>query len=104
MDSILLLVNSAPSTANAQRAWQMAHTLHGQGYPVTLFLIQDGVLAAGPGAAALRELPRDIVCYALAEDLRLRGLVSDVPSRIREAGYAQLVDLFGENARVIGAF
>ena len=31
MESVLLLVNSAPSSVNAQRAWQLARTLCEQG-------------------------------------------------------------------------
>lgn len=104
MKSVLLLVNSGPWTANAQRAWQMAYALHGQGYPVTLFLIQDGVLAARQSEPALRNLPPEIVCYALMEDLELRGFAApDLRAHIQMADYAQLIDLMEENPRVIGA-
>ncbi|MEW6404314.1 MAG: DsrH/TusB family sulfur metabolism protein [Chloroflexota bacterium] len=104
MKSILMLVNSTPSSANAQRTWQLARTLHEQGHSVTLFLIQDGVLAALNGETALRGLPRGIGCYVLGEDLALRGFT---PLKLREqfqvADYAQLVDLFDQHTRVIGA-
>ena len=104
MEPILMLINSAPSSPNASRAWQTARTLHEQGHPVTLFLIQDGVLAALNGEAALGDLPSDIGCYVLGEDLALRGFT---PLKLREqvqvADCARLVDLFDQHTRVIGA-
>ncbi len=102
--AVLLLVNSTPSSANAQRAWQTACTLHEQGHPVTLFLMQDGVFAALDEETALHDLPHNIGCYVLGEDLALRGFT---PLKLREpvqvADYAQLVDLFDQHPRVIGA-
>ena len=104
MEQVLLLINSVPSSMNAQRAWHMAQTLHAQGHRVTLFLIQDGVLAAQKGEAALRDLPQDVACYALGEDLQLRGFVSsDLHVKTQVADYTQLIDLFEGNHRVIGA-
>jgi sulfur relay protein TusB/DsrH len=104
MESVLMLINSVPSSGNAQRAWQLARTLHEQGQAVSLFLAQDAVLAALQGETALRDLPREIACYALGEDLTLRGFA---PRQVREqvqiADYAGLVGLFDEHTRVIGA-
>ena len=104
MEPILMLINSAPSSPNASRARQMARTLHKQGHPVTLFLIQDGVLAALNGETALRDLPRGIGCYALNEDLTLRGFTPlKLSEQVQVADYARLVDLFDQHTRVIGA-
>ena len=104
MESILLLVNSAPASPSAQRAWQMAHTLQGQGHPVTLFLIQDGVLAGLDGETSVRDLPPEIRCHVLGEDLALRGFTGlDLGPQVRVADYTQLVELFDQHARVIGA-
>ncbi|MBI5031884.1 MAG: sulfurtransferase complex subunit TusB [Chloroflexi bacterium] len=104
MESVLMLINSAPSSVNTQRAWQLARMFHEQGQAVSLFLLQDGVLAALQGETALRDLPREICCYALSEDLQLRGFT---PLKVREqvqvADYARLVDLFDQHTRVIGA-
>lgn len=104
MESVLMLINSAPSSVNTQRAGQLARTLHEQGQAVSLFLLQDGVLAALKDEAALRDLPREIACYALSEDLTLRGFT---PLKVREqvqvANYARLVDLFNQHTHVIGA-
>ena len=102
--AVLILVNSTPSSANARRAWQTALTLHDQGHSITLFLIQDGVLAALNGETALRDLPSDISCYVLGEDLALRGFTPlKLHKQVQVADYAQLVDLFDQHARVIGA-
>ena len=104
METVLMLVNSAPSSANAERAWRLARTFLEQGQAVSLFLAQDGVLAALQGETALRDLPREIPCYALGEDLTLRGFV---PRQVREqvqiADYARLVALFDQHTRVVGA-
>ena len=104
MEPILLLVNSAPSSVNAQRAWQTAQSLHEQGHAVTVFLIQDGVLAGLNGETALRDLPREITSYVLGEDLQLRGFTQlKLRERVQVADYARLVDLFDQHTRVIGA-
>lgn len=104
METVLMLVNSAPSSGNAKRAWQLARMLHAQGQAVSLILAQDGVLAALQGETALRDLPHEIACYALGEDLTLRGFV---PHQVREqvqiADYARLVGLFDQHTRVVGA-
>ncbi len=103
MESVLLLVNGAPSSPNAQRAWQIAQTLRDQGNRVTLFLIQDGVLAARKGESALHDLG-DLACYALGEDLQLRGFAaSNLREQVKIADYGRLVDLFDQHERVIGA-
>jgi sulfur relay protein TusB/DsrH len=104
VESVLMLVNSAPSSVNAQRAWQVARTLHEQGRAVSLFLLQDGVLAALQGETALCDMPREIACYALGEDLTLRGFTPlKLRAQVKVADYARLVDLFDEHTRVIGA-
>jgi len=104
MESVLMLINSAPANGNAQRAWQLARTLHEQGQAVSLFLAQDGVLGALKGETAMCDLPNEIACYALNEDLTLRGFT---PPQVREqvqiADYTGLVGLFDQHTRVIGA-
>ncbi len=104
MEPILLLVNSAPSSSNAQRAWQTARMLREQGHPVTVFLMQDGVLAGLEGETPLSKLPPDIRCHVLGEDLALRGFApSDLGAHVEMADYAELVDLLDQHPRVIGA-
>ncbi len=105
MEPILMLVNSAPSSAHARRAWQTARTLHAQGHSMTVFLLQDGVLAGLEREKDARGLPPEIRCQVLGEDLQLRGFApSDLGAHVQVADYATLVDLFGVHSRVMGAF
>jgi sulfur transfer complex TusBCD TusB component (DsrH family) len=49
-------------------------------------------------------MPREIGCYALGEDLTLRGFTPlKLRAQVKVADYARLVDLFDEHTRVIGA-
>ncbi len=109
MESVLMLVNSAPSSPNVARAFQTALTLRAQGHAVSLFLLQDAVLAGlqvadGASASAAQALGAGVALYALGEDLALRGFTpSKLWDGVRVADYAQLVDLFDQHPRVIGA-
>jgi sulfur relay protein TusB/DsrH len=118
MESILLLLHSAPSNPNAARAFQTALTLRAQGRSVSMFLLQDAVLAGlkvesfnsaqanrdGANSLAVQALKAGVSMYALGEDLALRGFdPSKLPDGVRVADYAQLVDLFDQHTRVIGA-
>lgn len=106
MESILLLINSTPSSPNVERAFQTALTLRAQGHAVSVFLLQDAVLAAVDRAytRAAQALSNDIALYALAEDLHLRGFApAALGTGVRAADYAQLVDLFAQHTRVVGA-
>ena len=104
MESILILVNSAPSSSNVCEAFDLAVRLRQQGYLVSVFLIQDAVLAAVEGSLAGRLAP-DIDCYALDEDLALRGFAAQqLAPGVRAAGYSALVELMLErHDKVIGA-
>ncbi len=110
MEPILLLVNSAPSSPNVERAFQMALTLCAQGHAVSVFLLQDAVLGGlhvegddAPSRAA-QALGAGISVYALGEDLALRGFTpAKLRNGIRMADYSQLIDLFDRHSRVIGA-
>jgi sulfur relay protein TusB/DsrH len=118
MESILLLLNSAPSNPNAARAFQAALTLRAQGHAVSMFLLQDAVLAAlkveslesaqpngdGASSSAAQALNAGVSMYALGEDLALRGFdPSKLPDGVCVADYVLLVDLFDQHTRVIGA-
>src|SRR5574337_461571 len=97
MGSVLVWINSAPSSTNLASAFQIALRLRAQDHAVSIFLAQDAVLA---GVRAPRETPvadalhAGITTYALGEDLQLRGFA---PATLRDgvqlADYAQLVDL-----------
>jgi len=104
MKSILILISSAPSSSNACAAFDLATQLRQQGHRVSVFLLQDAVLAAlahTPNAA----LTPDIDCYALDEDLTLRGFgVHQLAPGVHSAGYSALVELMLErDGKVIGA-
>jgi sulfur relay protein TusB/DsrH len=118
MESILLLLNSVPSNPNAARAFQTALTLRAQGHSVSMFLLQDAVLAGlkaegydsaqsngdGAGSSTGQALNAGVSMFALGEDLALRGFdPSKLLDGVRVADYAQLVDLFDQHTRVIGA-
>ncbi|MBI4671897.1 MAG: DsrE family protein [Chloroflexi bacterium] len=110
MDSILFLLNSTPSSPNAARAFMAALTLRTQGHPVSLCLMQDAVLAGletgedGVNARTAHVLQAGVSMYALGEDLALRGFTPQkLYAGIQVADYPQLLDLFEQHARVIGA-
>jgi sulfur relay protein TusB/DsrH len=110
MEPILFLVNSAPSSPNVERAFHTAFTLREQGHAVSIFLIQDGVLGglASEGddghSHVAQALDAGIAVQVLGEDLALRGFTA---ARLRNgvgvADYSQLIDLFDQHRRVIGA-
>jgi sulfur relay protein TusB/DsrH len=110
MEPILILINSAPSTPNVERAFQTAFTFRERGHAVSVFLFQDGVLGGlesegdeGHSHAAAA-LDTGISVYALGEDLALRGFTpAKLRNGIRVADYAKLIELFDQYSRVIGA-
>jgi len=110
VESVLFLLNSAPSQPGAARAIQSAVTLRAQGHAVSLFLFQDAVLMAvkcdghGAHAPVKQTLAADIPIYALGEDLAMRGFTPlKLWEGIQVADYNELVDLFEQHTRVIGA-
>ena len=117
MEPILLLVNSAPSSPNLKRAFGSALALKEQGHPVSMFLLQDAVLAglreegldrsqpnsSGAHPHAAQALNAGVSLYSLVEDLALRGYAaSNLWDGIQAGDYGQLVDLFDRHTRVIG--
>lgn len=110
MDSILILLSSAPSSPNTARAFESTLTLRAHGHPVSVCLVQDAVLAGletcadGANARTARALQAGVSIYALGEDLALRGFAPQkLCAGIRIADYPQLIDLFEQHTRVIGA-
>jgi sulfur relay protein TusB/DsrH len=106
MESILLLLKNAPSHPDAATGLQMAQHFQAGGNCVDVFLLQDAVLAgiAKDGALAAL-LAQGLDCYALGEDLQLRGYAADnlLPG-VRAAGYDELVEMMMERYdRVLGA-
>lgn len=110
MESILLLLNSTPSNPNAERAFATALQLRSLGHAVSLCLLQDAVLAGlkiaenGTSPRIAQTLAAGISIYALGEDLALRGFTPNkVFAGVCLADYSQLLDLFEQHTRVIGA-
>ncbi|MBK4717020.1 MULTISPECIES: sulfurtransferase complex subunit TusB [Tenebrionibacter/Tenebrionicola group] len=59
-----------------------------------LLLLQDGVIAALEGSAALELLLNaPISVCALQDDINARGLAAQISSRIRQVGYNEFVRL-----------
>jgi sulfur relay (sulfurtransferase) complex TusBCD TusD component (DsrE family) len=74
MSPYLLIASRDPYThAGARRCYELASALAGDGHPVTLFLVQNGVLPARPSLAAgeLSALSQRGV-RVLADDFSLR--------------------------------
>ncbi|MEK6681060.1 MAG: DsrH/TusB family sulfur metabolism protein [Nitrospirota bacterium] len=111
MASYLILISNAPDTKNFNRAFSTAGSLRDDENDVSLFFIQDGVRAAIDRDRLIkRELDKlinsGVKCYALDEDLRLRGFEKGMLlPEIIPTGYSELLDLMAaEGVSTIGAF
>ncbi|MBI3355120.1 MAG: DsrE family protein [Nitrospirae bacterium] len=111
MAAYLILISSAPDTKNFNRVFYTAGSLREDKNDVSLFFIQDGVRAAiDSDWPTKRELDKlinsGVKCYALDEDLRLRGFEKSILlSEIIPAGYNELVELMAaEGVSTLGAF
>ena len=106
MDSILVVLKNAPAHPDLSNGLRYAQQLRIAGHPVDLFLLQDAVLAGVAKAGELANvLAQGVGCYALEDDLRLRGYAAaDLAAGVRGSSYDQLVDLMmDKNDRVLGA-
>ena len=107
MNSVLIWINSAPTSSNLCSGFLLAQQMRAQGRTVSVFLAQDAVLAGTHGnqnAPAISALQAGMTMYALNEDLALRGFAPDaLRDGVRIADYAQLVELFEQHEQVIGA-
>jgi sulfur relay protein TusB/DsrH len=93
---MLVMVKSSPGTTEGKRGIQLAMDM-----AADLILIQNAVYFAQKG----RLESFGGTAYALAEDMRLRGISSDATgSNIREIDYDNLVDLMMKEEKVSGAF
>lgn len=65
-----------------------------------VLLLQDGVIAALEGSAALEALLNaPINLYVLKEDLEARGLLAQISSRVTVVGYTDFVQLAVRNSQ-----
>jgi sulfur relay protein TusB/DsrH len=107
MHSVLIWINSAPTSSNSCSAFQLARQMRAQGRAVSIFLAQDAVVAGMRGnqnAPLISVLQAGIATYALSDDLALRGFAPGaLRDGVRVADYARLVELFEQHDQVIGA-
>lgn len=69
-----------------------------------LMLINSVSSRAMNGDGVSQLPPSDAMCYAWDEDLKLRGFAEhELREQVQVADYAQLVTLFDQHTRVIGA-
>ena len=94
---MVVVVRSGPGTAGAGRALSLSATHVARGERLTLVLLGDAVLLAREASAT----GAHVVC--LAEDASMRGLAVAGLSGGRALGYAELVDLLMDEAKVVGA-
>lgn len=108
----LLLITSAPESAEARRALALAKSLTAQGRAVTVALLQDAVLAAldqsaTAAAVAVRDLlAREVPVHVSEQDLTLRGYPPvSLHSGAVAADDHRLVDLMlADGTRTLGCF
>jgi sulfur relay (sulfurtransferase) complex TusBCD TusD component (DsrE family) len=102
----LLLASRDPFTArDAEGFHALAERLAGRGHPVTLYLVQNGVLAARRGAAVaqLARLARAGVAV-LADEFSLseRGIAVDgLADGIAPATLERVIDALADGARAL---
>lgn len=108
MGSFLFLMRNGPRSPQVNTVVNTLKQLSQAGNPVTVFLVQDGVLAGldSPWANATRAQTPGATYRVLAEDLALRGLCEhDLGAGVKPAGYPDLVNaIMEEYERVLGAF
>jgi sulfur relay protein TusB/DsrH len=108
MESFLFLIRSGPRSPQVNTVFNTIKHLSQGGHAVSVFLLQDGVLAAidSPWANATRAMAFRATFRVLAEDLTLRGLCEkNLSPGVTAASYAELVEAMMEgHDRVLGAF
>jgi hypothetical protein len=106
MDHYLLIESLDPFESNdVERYWELAAGLARGGAPVTVFLVQNGVLAARPSPrdAALRTLT-DAGVQVLADDfsLRERGISpTGLAAGVRPAPLDVVLDRLAEGCKAL---
>ncbi|MBI4824546.1 MAG: hypothetical protein HY805_10015 [Nitrospirae bacterium] len=91
---MLVLIKSAPDTADGKRAVKLARDMAGD-----LVLMQNAVYFAEK--ERLEGFCGTI--YALDEDILLRG-ITETEKGIKTLSYDELIEIMAENNKVVGAF
>lgn len=105
-ESYLLLASRDPFTARDVEAfYALAANLAGRGNPVTLFLVQNGVLPArrGPGTGPLTPLTQAGV-KVLADEfsLRERGIAAErLAAGVEPASLDRVIDALADGVRAL---
>lgn len=95
---MLVIIRSAPDTAEGKRGVKLARSM-----AASLVLLQNGVYFIQ--GQALEDLGFVGPVYVLEDDKRLRGLTPDDSNKkIQDIGYDKLVDFMAESDKVIGMF
>ncbi len=95
---MLVIVRSAPDTAEGKRGVKLARSLS-----ALLVLVQNGVYFIQ--GQALEDLGFAGSVYVLEDDRRLRGIkADDTNKRMQDIGYDGFVDLMTGAHKVVGMF
>ena len=102
---VLVGASDAVETIDGRRLYEVGSALAKGGNEVTVFLVQNGVLACRPrsaGAAALSALAASATVLADDFSLRERGIARDeIVSGVRIGGIEELVDAAMEDGRKV---
>jgi sulfur relay protein TusB/DsrH len=108
MESYVFLMRSGPRSPQVNTVINSIKYLSRTGHPVSVFLLQAGVLAGldAPWANATRAQLPGVSFRVLGEDLALRGLCEhELGTGVKVTGYPELVTaIMEESDRVLGAF
>jgi len=105
MARYLLIESSSPwESGTTVEFYRLARDLAGQGHEVTLYLVQNAVLAARAGAreAGLADVATRV--RILADDFSLRGrgiAAADLRPPVRPGAIDAMADLLADGARAI---
>jgi len=106
MERYVLIASRDPLTArDVDGFFGLAASLAARGHPLTVFLVQNGVLAARriPAAAPLTRLAHSGVAVLADQfSLRERGIADDrLAAGIRTGDVGEVVDALADGARVL---
>jgi sulfur transfer complex TusBCD TusB component (DsrH family) len=105
VERYLLIESSSPwKSAETAEFYRLARDLALQGHEVTLYLVQNGVLAARAGAreAGLAEVSARVRVLADDFSMRERGIsVGDLRAPVLPAGIEHVADLLAEGVRAV---